>query len=388
VIQAPTAIVRMGEDRFCVVVFLPISPETGYFFMAYSTADERYMIQALRLAAKGLGKTSPNPVVGCVVVKDGQIIAGDYHHKAGQPHAEALALPKAGAEAKGADLYVTLEPCCIYGRTPPCTDAIIKAGIKRVVAGALDPNPKVNGKGISILKNAGVEVVTGVLGRQCEKINRPYFKYAKTGLPYVTVKFAQSLDGRIATKNGSSKWISSEKSLVFAHKLRALNDAILIGANTANHDDPQLTVRLASGRNPIRIILTSSGRLTKNLRLLNDKSARTIIATGKSAKTFANTETIRLPQKGDSLDLKVLLKVLAKMEITSLLVEGGSGAITGFLKQKLADKIIIVSAPILIGDGISAIGDLQTKTIAHSLKLKDVEYKHFGPDCVISGELN
>ena len=356
--------------------------------MAGYNIDERFMKKALHLAVKGLGKTSPNPVVGCVVVKNGRVIASDYHHKAGLPHAEALALPKAGGEARGADLYVTLEPCCIYGRTPPCTDAIIRAGIKRVIAGTIDPNPKVNGQGLKQLKNAGIEVVDGVLEEECEGINRPYFKYARIGLPYVTIKFAQSLDGRIATRNGSSQWISSKQSRGYAHQLRALNDAILIGAGTANKDNPRLTVRLAKGRNPIRLVLSSSGKLKKNLKLFNDGAARTIIVTGNKTRVPDGIEVIRLAQKKDGLDLHALLKILGKIGILSLLIEGGREIITSFIKQNLADQIIVVTAPLLIGEGINAIGELQTKSIDRALKIKATNYRQLGPDMMITGELS
>ncbi|MCD6161155.1 MAG: bifunctional diaminohydroxyphosphoribosylaminopyrimidine deaminase/5-amino-6-(5-phosphoribosylamino)uracil reductase RibD [candidate division Zixibacteria bacterium] len=355
--------------------------------------DEKIMTRALKLAQKGIGHTSPNPAVGCAIVKNGEIIAGDYHHKAGSSHAEILALKKAGNAAKGSDLYVTLEPCCIYGRTPPCTEAIIKAGIKRVVIGTLDPNPSVNGKGVKCLQEAGIEVEHGILQQQCEEINRGYNKYITTGLPYVTIKYAQSLDGRIATSTCSSQWISGEKSLKFAHQLRVKYDAVLIGAHTANIDDPQLTVRKARGKNPIRILLTDSGRLNNNLRLLADNNAQTIIATSRKGFTqcrgesFEKANIITLPVKSNGLDLKALLRKLGDKNITSLLVEGGSKVITSFLKQKLADSIIVITAPIIIGEGISAINDLDIKTIDSSIKLINKKMIKLSPDYVICGDI-
>ncbi|MCP4584273.1 MAG: bifunctional diaminohydroxyphosphoribosylaminopyrimidine deaminase/5-amino-6-(5-phosphoribosylamino)uracil reductase RibD [candidate division Zixibacteria bacterium] len=360
--------------------------------MAYKTDNENFMAQALKLAARGKGFTSPNPAVGCVIVKNGRVIAGDYHHEAGLPHAEALALNQAGAAAKNADLYVTLEPCCSYGRTPPCTEAIIKAGIKRVFIGTIDPNPAVNGRGIEILVHAGIEVETGVLRKRCESLIRSYIKFITTGLPLVTIKYAQSLDGRIAAKSGASQWISSPGSLKFAHQLRSWHDAILVGANTANHDDPQLTVRLVKGNNPVRIVLSGSGLVEPGLKLFHDKVTKTILATSrKGRKLFedskGNCDMMTLPIKVGELNLRALLEKLAKRGITSLLIEGGSGVITSFIKQNLVDRMIIVSAPIIIGDGISGVGDLKTKTIDKARRLINIEQRKIGPDCLIMGDL-
>ena len=368
-------------------------PEDRDFFMIDKSQTEKMMVHALRLAAKGIGYTSPNPVVGCIITKNNNIIARDYHHKVGQPHAEVLALKKAGSTAKGAEMYVTLEPCCCYGRTPPCTKAIIEASIKMIVIGTLDPNPDVNGKGVSELQKAGIEVITGVLKERCLYINKMYNKYITTGLPFVTLKFAQSLDGRIASKSGSSQWISSENSLKFAHKLRAEHDAVLIGSNTANLDNPQLTVRRVKGNNPIRIILTKSGRILSSLDLLSDNSAPVIIATGRKgssnckSKSYANVEIMTLPVKSDGLDLKSLLCKLAERGVVSLLIEGGAGVITSFLKQKLTDRIIVITAPIIIGKGISGIGDLGIKNINQSISLSNLKHKKIGSDHVYFGDL-
>ena len=360
--------------------------------MRYKNDNENYMAKALKLASKGVGYTSPNPAVGCLIVKDNQIIAGDYHHQAGKPHAEALALAKAGDEARGADLYVTLEPCCCHGRTPPCTEAIIKADIKKVIVGTIDPNPEVNGKGIKRLRDAGIEVVSGVLQRECESINRGYSKFITTGMPWVTIKYAQSLDGRIATKTGHSQWISSPDSLKLAHQLRATHDAILIGSRTANHDNPRLTVRLVKGKNPVRIVLSGQGRVKKDLQLFHDKQAATIIATGRqgqkmSKQALPDIDTIILPVKNSGLDLKGLLKKLAERGITSVLIEGGSSVITSFLKQNLADQMIVITAPILIGEGISAVGELNIRTIDQCRKLINAERREIGRDYAIIGDL-
>jgi diaminohydroxyphosphoribosylaminopyrimidine deaminase/5-amino-6-(5-phosphoribosylamino)uracil reductase len=356
--------------------------------MKYRNRDEFYMAAALHLAKRGVGKTSPNPPVGCVIVKNDTIIAGDYHHKAGKAHAEVLALGRAREKAADSTIYVTLEPCDIYGKTPPCTKALIDSGIKRVVVGAIDPNPKVNGRGIKRLRQAGIAVITGVLGGECKRLIRPYAKYITTGIPFVTVKYAQSMDGRIATKTGASRWISSPLSLRFAHQLRAQSDAILVGAGTANKDNPQLTVRLVKGKNPIRIVLAQSGKLKKDIFLLTDNSARTIVATGRDTNYPAQIERLKVPVKDKSLNLKTFLKLLGNEGIANLLIEGGAQTITNFLKQGLVDRIILVTAPLIIGEGISAIGDLKIKTIDGAIKLNNIEYKRIGADCVIMGDLN
>jgi diaminohydroxyphosphoribosylaminopyrimidine deaminase/5-amino-6-(5-phosphoribosylamino)uracil reductase len=355
--------------------------------MKYLNQDERFMAQAIKLAQKAEGKTSPNPMVGCVIVKNGHIIGEGYHHKAGEPHAEILAFEEAGDKANGATLYVTLEPCCIFGRTPPCTQAIINNKIRRVVVGVTDPNPKINGRGLEILKNAGISISTGIMKKECADLIKPYAKYITTGMPFVTIKYAQSLDGRLAAKNGSSQWISSPAALKYAHQLRSQSDAVLVGASTANYDNPKLTVRLVKGNNPIRVVLSKSGKLKKNLHLLNDKKARTIVITSSHAKFPQNCETIRVSANKESIDIKAALLELGKIGVVNLLVEGGAKTITGFLKSKLADRIIVISAPIIIGDGISAVGDLNIKTIDRSLKLFNVDSKRIGADCLIIGDL-
>lgn len=355
--------------------------------MIYLNQDERFMAQAIKLAQKAEGKTSPNPMVGCVIVKNGHIVGEGYHHKAGEPHAEILAFEESGDKANGATMYVTLEPCCIFGRTPPCTQAIINHKVRRVVVGVVDPNPKINGRGLEVLKNAGISVSVGVMKNECANLIKPYAKFITTGMPFVTIKYAQSLDGRLATKNGSSQWISSPAALKYAHQLRSQSDAVMVGAGTANHDNPKLTVRLVKGKNPIRVVISKSGKLNKALYLLNDKKARTIIITSGKTKFPKNCETIIIPSPKDSIDLKSALTELGKLGIVNLLVEGGAKLITGLLKSKLADRLIVISAPIVIGDGINAIGDLNTKTIDRSLKLFNIDSKRIGQDCLIIGDL-
>ncbi len=355
--------------------------------MNHTAEDEKYMSLAIREAVKGLGKTSPNPAVGCVIVKADKIIARSYHHRAGEAHAEPLALAKAGKAAVGATMYITLEPCNFFGRTPPCTRAIIKSGLKKVVVGTIDPNSKVNAKGLAELTRAGIATRVGVLENKCKEIIKPYAKYITTGLPYVTVKYAQSLDGRIATSTGSSRWISSPESLKFAHRLRATHDAVLIGAGTANNDDPLLTVRHVRGRNPIRVILSGSGKLRKNLKIFRSNEARTIVATSSNHKFPSGVEVLKLSSGSKGVDLLSLLRKLAEVGITSILVEGGADVITRLLDARLVDRLICVTCPIIIGEGISAVGKLGVKTIAESLKLKNVVFKRLGNDMALIGDL-
>jgi diaminohydroxyphosphoribosylaminopyrimidine deaminase/5-amino-6-(5-phosphoribosylamino)uracil reductase len=361
--------------------------------MRYENLDNKFMRAALRQASKGLGYTSPNPAVGCVIVKDGRIVAQDYHHQAGQPHAEILALRKAGDNVIGADLYVTLEPCCIYGKTPPCTDALTKSGVKRIVIGAIDPNPKVNGRGVEILRNAGIEVVTGVLESECREMIRGYTKLITTGLPFVTIKFAQSLDGRIATKTGAAKWISSPESRKFAHKLRATHDAIIVGATTANADNPQLTVRQTGGKNPVRVLLSGRGKIRRDLQMFTDGQAPVLIVTSKEILSKLKklqsdqVDLLAVAAGVNGLNLKALLKMLTVRGITSVLIEGGAQVITSFLKQNLVDRIVVFSAPILIGEGVNAIGDLGIKSIAKARQISNIKIKKSGPDLMIIGDL-
>ena len=348
---------------------------------------EKLMRQAFKLAGKGLGYTSPNPPVGAIIVKDGEIIARGYHHRAGCPHAEIEALRKAEDRSRDATIIITLEPCSHYGKTPPCADALIEAGIKKVVSAIEDRNPAVSGKGFKKLKTAGIEVVNGVEKTYAEDFYSPYFKYITTGIPFVTVKFAQSVDGRVATATGHSRWISSPQSLKFAHKLRAVNDAILVGANTLERDDPLLTTRLVKGSNPVRIVLTKSGKLNFKRKLFNDNTAPTYVAASRDShiKPGENYEVIYLRKRSDTLSLHDLLKKLGKMGIMTLLIEGGSEVITSFLKQKLVDKVYICLAPKIIGKGVNSTGDLGIKKVTGALNFEEIEWEKSGPDMIMSG---
>ena len=340
--------------------------------------DEDYMKQALRLARKGLGKTSPNPMVGAVIVKNDRIIGQGYHRYFGGKHAEIDALRNARENVAGSTIYVTLEPCGYYGKTPPCTDALIGNKIKRVVIGVLDPNPQVNGKGVEILKQHGIETRVGVLEEECRRLNESHFKYITTGLPLVTLKFAQTLDGRIATATGKSQWLSSEKFRRLAHQLRATNDAVMAGIGTVLADDPQLTVRLVRGRQPTRIILDSRLRIPLEARVIKSRElAPVIIATTPRADekkiSLLRNKGIEVlviyEDETGGVDLKELLKTLGERGISSVLVEGGAGVITSLLRQNLVDKVITAIAPRIMGKGIEAVGELNLREVNQTLAL-------------------
>ena len=347
---------------------------------------EKLMTAAFKQAEKGLGYTSPNPPVGAILYKNGKIIARGYHKRAGMPHAEIEAIRKAGKQSENSTLFVTLEPCSHQGKTPPCVDAIIAAGIKTVVGAVSDKNPAVAGKGYRRLKAAGIEVINNVLRKKALDFYAPYFKFITTGVPFVTLKFAQSIDGRLAAKTGHSRWISSPESLKLSHELRAVSDAILIGNNTVRADNPLLTTRLIKGSNPVRIVLSGLGRIDPGRKIFKDKSAPTYIATSSKTAIPGFKNTIRLKRRGVGLDLNDLLIKLGNMGIVSLLVEGGSGVLTSFLNRKLADRVIACIAPIIIGAGIDSIGELGVRNIGKSVILDELEWKKLGPDLIVSGK--
>ncbi len=351
------------------------------------------MKTALEEAALGRGRTSPNPAVGALIVKDGRIVARAHHRKAGGPHAEILAIRAAGAKARGADLYTTLEPCNHYGRTPPCTDAILQAGVSRVICAGRDPNPLVNGTGIARLRSAGVEVRTGVLQSEAEQFNRPFFKYIRTGLPWVTLKAAASLDGKIATLTGDSRWVSGGQSRRRAHHLRDQVDAVLIGARTARRDNPRLTARLPkrSGKNPARIVLDSNLRLPRGLRLFSPgKKPRTIVVTlqspaGRAARRLIarGVEVWNVGGQGQ-VDLQGLLRRLGTEGLIHLLVEGGSEVNTSFLRERLADELVLFLAPKLIGsDGLSWVGRLGVSSVARAPQFRELTAEKCGEDLIV-----
>lgn len=346
--------------------------------------DKNYMKLALSLAKKRKGYTHPNPTVGAVVVKEGKIVGLGYHEKAGKPHAEVMALGQAGEKAKGATLYVTLEPCTHFGRTPPCTDAIIRSGIKRVVVATLDPNPLMSGKGVEKLRNAGIEVDVDVCEKEARELNEDFFTYITQERPYITLKWAQTLDGKLATLTGSSKWITSKESRKVAHILRREATAVLVGVNTVIKDDPHLTVRFVpTEKQPVRIILDPELEVPLSAKVLNTEEAPTIVITKKE-----NEKAEKLKEKGvqvlilKGFNLKNILKKLKELEIMHLMVEGGPRTLTSFLKEGFFDRIVVFIAPKIMGEGLS-IGDLGIRSIEESLKVRKKKVENLGEDLVI-----
>jgi len=358
---------------------------------------EFFMRIALEEAAKGVGRTSPNPAVGAVLVRNGRIVARGYHKKAGTAHAEVVALEAAGAKAKGADLYTTLEPCDHFGRTPPCSMAILQAGVRRVICGSSDPNPLVNGKGVERLRKAGVEVLTGVLKDEADALNRPFFKHVATGLPYVTLKAAITLDGKIATATGDSRWVTGEAARERVHRLRDQVDAILVGANTVRMDDPQLTTRLegGAGRDAVRVVVDSRLRLPLDRKVFAPGGPRTIVATlepsdGRKAKALKarGVEVWTIQGRGEQVDLGKLLRRLAKAGLLHVLCEGGAGLYASLLKQKRVDELQLFIAPKLIGEkGLSWTGDLGIREMARALKLSTLSVETVGGDLLVKAKL-
>ncbi|MCX5716241.1 MAG: bifunctional diaminohydroxyphosphoribosylaminopyrimidine deaminase/5-amino-6-(5-phosphoribosylamino)uracil reductase RibD, partial [Candidatus Omnitrophica bacterium] len=318
--------------------------------------DKFYMRLALVLAQKGRGGTSPNPMVGAVIVKNNKIVGLAYHKEAGGPHAEAAALKEAGKSAKGAALYINLEPCAHFGRTPPCTQAIIKSGIKKVIAAMKDPNPIIAGRGFVRLKKNGIKVAAGTLEDEAKILNEVFIKYITKKMPFVIVKAAQSLDGKIAAKTGDSKWITSEESRRYVHRLRSQVDAVMVGAGTVVKDDPLLTSRV-SEKQPVKVIVDSELKISHSAKIFSKESpAKVILATTAKAtknriEKFRNigAEVLVLKKKNSMVGLRQLMKELAKREITSILVEGGGELIGSLVDEKLVDKFSIFIAPKIIG---------------------------------------
>jgi diaminohydroxyphosphoribosylaminopyrimidine deaminase/5-amino-6-(5-phosphoribosylamino)uracil reductase len=399
-----------------------------------SDRDLNRMQEALRLAQRGRGITSPNPMVGAVLVKNGKIIGRGWHRRAGLPHAEIEALrdaQKRGYSAKGATLYVTLEPCCTHGRTPPCTDAIIAAGIKRVVVGAVDPNPKHAGKGLKILKHAGIAVVKigasrgdgrtaqravptkiggsrersphQILADECQRLNEAFNHWVIHRTPFVTVKAAMTLDGKIATASGESQWITGEKARAHGMKLRLGSDAVLVGINTILADNPSLTVRLNANSKgniqhptPRRIVLDSMVRTPLTAKVVSDKHAvlTTIIVSKSASKNRVATLLKRVhiivaPVSKSSIDLRWLLKKLGAENVTSLLVEGGGEVNASFLLGGLAQRVAFFYAPKILGgrDSRKSVAGESVRSLAEATQLRDVEWKRLGPDLLLAARL-
>ncbi|MCK4966141.1 bifunctional diaminohydroxyphosphoribosylaminopyrimidine deaminase/5-amino-6-(5-phosphoribosylamino)uracil reductase RibD, partial [bacterium] len=311
---------------------------------------EELIKETLKLAKKGFGRVSPNPMVGAVIVKNGKIISRGYHRFFGGDHAEVDAISRAENKVKGSTLYINLEPCCFHGKTPPCTELIVGSGIKKVVIGDVDPNPNVRGKGIDFLRKNGIEVVSGVLRDECRKLNEVFYKYMETSLPFIAVKIAQTIDGKISEKKGKQTSITSPVSRRVVHKLRSIYDAVLIGKNTAVVDDPSLTVRLCNGRSPRRILLDEDLKINPGLKLLNKPLAEntivfTTIDCDNSVKKKLEEKNVQViiakKNKSGLVNLKDVLKKTAKLGISSVMVEGGADVFSAFISQGLVDKLYI-----------------------------------------------
>jgi diaminohydroxyphosphoribosylaminopyrimidine deaminase/5-amino-6-(5-phosphoribosylamino)uracil reductase len=348
---------------------------------------------ALQEAERGLGRTSPNPVVGAVVVKAGRVVGKGHHARAGGPHAEIAALKKAGKIAKGATLYTTLEPCDHYGRTPPCSEAILAAGVTRVVCGSADPNPLVNGRGIARLRRARVKVETGVLRAEADRLNRPFFKLVEKGMPWVTLKAAITLDGKLATDSGESKWISGEASREDVHRLRDRVDAVVVGAQTARRDDPLLTTRLPKGKghNALRVVVDSGLTLPADRKLFDSGEAKTVVATTLAADdaralTLANrgVEVWTLPRSSEGVDLAALLRRLGEQGALHVLVEGGATLFASLLRAGLADELVLYVAPKILGAGKPWVAELGITEMERALRASAPQVERFGDDLKLS----
>jgi diaminohydroxyphosphoribosylaminopyrimidine deaminase/5-amino-6-(5-phosphoribosylamino)uracil reductase len=355
------------------------------------------MKMALGLATKGEGFTSPNPMVGAVIVKDGKVAGKGYHKKAGAAHAEVEAIDNAGVAAKRSTLYVNLEPCNHFGRTPPCTEKILAAGIKRVVVAMNDPNPDVTGGGTDYLKNQGLEVTLGVCQDEAKKLNEAYVKYVRTKRPFVIVKCATTLDGRIATKTGDSKWVTGQESRKFVHRLRHAYDAIMVGIDTVKKDDPSLTARPDNmpGADPIRVILDTELSISEDAKVLRlDSDCDTIIITGNLVSSDKKVrienkgvKVIEAPVKNGLIDFDPLMDQLGALGITSLLIEGGSRVIASALAAGVVDKIAFFYAPKILGgdDGVPVCKGPGPDLMNQCIPVKDIKVKRFGDDVMIEG---
>ena len=357
-----------------------------------------YMQRALDLARQAEGRTAPNPPVGAVIVKDGKIIGEGFHPRAGAPHAEIFALRQAAEQAVGAEIYVTLEPCSHFGKTPPCADALIAAGINKVFIGVTDPNPQVSGRGIERLKSAGIKVYSGVLEEPCSNLIAPFSKHIRTGLPFTVYKTAMTLDGNTATSNGDSKWVSSVLSRERVHQLRNRVDAIMVGIESVLYDDPLLNTRLSgiAVRDPLRIVVDSHLRMPTDSRMLKQSSsAGTLIATccqdaaKRSALEKAGAEVVLLPAESAKVSLNALWKELGRRNVQHLLLEGGATLATSALTRQLIDRMMVFIAPKMLG-GVSTHGifsGLGCLHMAEAIKLGNIQVEQIGEDVLVMGDI-
>lgn len=364
-------------------------------FLSY---DEKYMRLAMQLAGNAIGRTSPNPLVGAVIVKDNRVVGCGWHRKAGTPHAEVHALNQAGELAQGADVYVTLEPCAHYGKTPPCAKALVEAKVKNVYGGLLDVNPKVAGKGFKILEDAGIHVEYGFLQDEMRKQNEVFFKWIEHKKPFIVLKAAMTLDGKIATVTGQSKWITNETSRAYGYKLRDIYDGIMVGINTVIEDNPMLTARVDGGKNPIRIVVDSSLRIDINANVVQDKSAKTIVATTDKAdkdkilKLQAQDVDVIVVDKdeNDKVDIEKLLDILGQQNICSILVEGGATLSGSFVAKKLVDKVYFFIAPKIVGgkEAKTPVAGTGILNLQEALALKDIQIEKLEEDILIIGRVD
>jgi len=358
--------------------------------------DEYYMRMALKLALKAKGKTSPNPLVGALVVKAGKVIGKGFHARAGLAHAEIVALDEAGRNTRGATLYVTLEPCAHTGRTPPCVDRVIQSGIKEVVVGMIDPNPLNNGRGILLLKQGNIKVRLGILSEQVREINKSFVKYISSGIPFITVKVAESLDGRIATFTGESKWISSDKSRVFAHKIRNDYDAIMVGVNTVLRDNPRLNP-VPLKKQLTKVIVDSNLSTPENANIFSSPGKVIIITlpsrpgqeTENRKSLSAKATILEVKEKDGQINLRDALKKLARLKISNIIVEGGGTLIGSLFDERLVDRILFFISPKIIGgkDAVSSVMGRGVKRPDQAIKLVGMKMRHFAEDVLVEADV-
>jgi diaminohydroxyphosphoribosylaminopyrimidine deaminase/5-amino-6-(5-phosphoribosylamino)uracil reductase len=366
------------------------------FFKAMT--DEFFIRRTLTLAARARGMTSPNPMVGALLVKNGRILSEGYHKKAGTPHAEAIAIDRAGERAAGATLYVSLEPCCHKDkRTPPCTKKILSAGIEKVVVSMKDPNPKVSGKGIEELRSAGIEVVSGIYEEEARRLNEYYIKHVTTGTPFVVMKIAMTLDGKIATPGGESKWITGEKARKAVHRLRAGVDAIMTAIGTVKADNPRLTCRIRGGKNPVRVIIDPGLEIQPDANVLCVPPETLIVTRSGQSKARSQKESaledkgIRIVHfDGEKVALPRLMKELGETGIASLLIEGGSSLNSYCVESGIVDKVMFFIAPKIIGgkDSYSAIGGKAFRSLQEAHRVRHVTTRKIGEDILVEGYID
>ncbi|NIO09721.1 MAG: bifunctional diaminohydroxyphosphoribosylaminopyrimidine deaminase/5-amino-6-(5-phosphoribosylamino)uracil reductase RibD [Deltaproteobacteria bacterium] len=356
--------------------------------------DEQYMRMALDLAIRGAGRTSPNPMVGAVVVRGGRTVGRGYHRRAGGDHGEIVALKRAGKRAQGATLYLNLEPCTHHGRTPPCTPTVIQSGVKRVVVGMMDPNPRVAGRGIRRLRQAGIRVQVGVLEPECRKINEAFIKHIRHRIPFVILKLAATLDGKIASSTGDSQWVTGNAARRYVHQMRDRVDAVVVGVGTVLADNPKLTCRITGGRDPFRIVLDSRLHIPVGAHLLRQRQKeKNIIATGPRASSVkvkrierSGARVWRFPLRGGTIPFNALLKRLGAEGFLSIMIEGGGITAARALKEGVVDQVVFFYAPKIIGgEGRGMVDHLGIRKMSRSKMIKEVETRRFGQDIMVTG---